>query len=137
MASLQHLENCGHFATTLCARHCVARQGSWQWCATKAMLDDVEHHQILYVYLLVFIGGSFMHWGPFLFHKEYKSRDIWSSQAQARLKAATLVNQLRPQSDFDPLSIRFQAGFEANRIKSASKPDRKRLKIRSGSPLML
>ena len=34
-----------------------------------------------------------------------------------------LADQPRPQSDFEPLLIRFWAGFEANRIKSGSKSD--------------
>ena len=64
-------------------------------------------------------------------------RDVWSSQVQAQLKAATLANYPRPRSDFEPLCIRWRASFEANRIKSGWKSDRKQLKIRSGSPLVL
>ena len=64
-------------------------------------------------------------------------RDFWSSQVQAQLKAATLANEPRPRSAFQLLLIRFRAGFEASRIKCGSKPDRKRLKIRSGCPLIL
>ena len=40
--ALRHLLNWWEFAVTLCARLCVARQGSQQWCDTKLYLRDGE-----------------------------------------------------------------------------------------------
>ena len=71
---------------------------------------------------------------------EGKFRDSWSSQVQAQLKAATLANQPRSkQIWFEPLLIRFRAGSEEVRSKAVRDQPcyRKRLKIRSGSPLVL
>ena len=58
------------------------------------------------------------------------SQETWSSQVQAQLEAATVADQPRPQSDFEPLLIRFGSEVSSkNQIKSGSKSDRKQLKL--------